>query len=124
MKSNEFAYWLQGFFELGGGAISVLNNQQCIILKKHLEMVFKYEKTPSSFCLWLKGFLDSADIACGDPAQLDLDEDFINLIKAELHKIFKHEIDLTYGNSAIQNELNHIHNNQGNGKNNSELLRC
>ncbi|MFM2394018.1 MAG: hypothetical protein RLZZ546_2000, partial [Bacteroidota bacterium] len=92
MESTQFAYWCQGFFELSGDSVKDLNEKQCILIKRHLEMVFKYDKTPSKFCIWLKGFLDSADIACGNPSHLDLNVDFTNTIKKELHDIFKHEI--------------------------------
>ncbi len=119
MKSTEFAYWLQGFFELSGDSIKELNEKHCVLIKKHLELVFTYDKTPSKFCIWLKGVLDSADIACGNSEDLELNQDFTNLIKKELASIFKHEIDSSYG-SDIQDALNNIHSNT----NESTIYRC
>ena len=50
MKSTEFCYWLQGFFELQN-AISFDAIQfsaiQTKIIKKHLDMVFIHEIDPS-----------------------------------------------------------------------------
>jgi hypothetical protein len=41
MNSQEFAYWLQGFFELTNQ--KTLNETQVQIIKEHLDLVF--EKT-------------------------------------------------------------------------------
>ena len=41
MKSVEFCYWLQGLFELGNPVS--LNEQQTLLIKKHLNMVFVHE---------------------------------------------------------------------------------
>lgn len=46
MTTVEFAYWLQGFFELanpGGG----LTDQQVQCIRRHLALVFKHEIDPS-----------------------------------------------------------------------------
>lgn len=103
MTSTNFAYWLQGFFELSGDASNEITEKRKDIIKKHLELVFKYEKTPSKFCNWLKGFLD----ALGDN---NIDYDKKALIRIELNSIFEHEIDLTYGDSKMQEDLLNIHN--------------
>lgn len=42
MKSRDFAFWLQGFFELGGGADG-LNAQQVAMVKQHLGFVFQHD---------------------------------------------------------------------------------
>ncbi len=51
MKSVEFCYWLQGFFEItGAGAVAIqpgLTAAQTEIIKKHLDMVFIHEIDPS-----------------------------------------------------------------------------
>ena len=46
MKSRDFVYWLQGFFELNGSndPISPLQTQ---LIKDHLAMVFVHEIDPS-----------------------------------------------------------------------------
>ena len=41
MKSVEFCYWLQGFFELADQ--KALTELQTEMVKKHLAMVFKHE---------------------------------------------------------------------------------
>jgi len=46
MTSRDFAYWLQGFFEIAPNAIT-LSEQQVATVKKHLAMVFVHEIDPS-----------------------------------------------------------------------------
>ncbi len=47
MTSNEFTYWLQGFFEISKAAnVKELDEVQTQIIKDHLELVFKKE-TPN-----------------------------------------------------------------------------
>lgn len=45
MTSRDFAYWLQGFFEISGA--EVLLSEQVALVKKHLDMVFIHEIDPS-----------------------------------------------------------------------------
>lgn len=45
MKSQEFCYWLQGLFELGGP--TQLDEKQTKLIKQHLNMVFIHEIDPS-----------------------------------------------------------------------------
>lgn len=45
MKSRDFVYWLQGYFEISGSASLTLNEVD--IIKRHLAMVFKHEIDPS-----------------------------------------------------------------------------
>lgn len=45
MTSRDFAYWLNGFFELSGD--KELNNVQVACIKRHLAMVFVHEIDPS-----------------------------------------------------------------------------
>ena len=48
MTSRDFAYWLQGFFEIQGNDGSlVITSKQTDIIKKHLNLVFKHEIDPS-----------------------------------------------------------------------------
>lgn len=46
MKSTEFAYWLQGFFELSEPN-SPLTEKQVQTIKNHLKLVFLHEIDPS-----------------------------------------------------------------------------
>ncbi len=45
MTSRDFAYWLQGFFELSKSPS--LTEDQVTSVKNHLAMVFKHEIDPS-----------------------------------------------------------------------------
>lgn len=45
MKSVEFAYWLQGLFELAEP--KTLDEKQTDLIKRHLAMVFLHEIDPS-----------------------------------------------------------------------------
>lgn len=53
MTSRDFAYWLQGFFELNdidknkANVNEVLSREQVTCIKNHLNMVFKHEIDPS-----------------------------------------------------------------------------
>lgn len=50
MKSTEFCYWLQGFFEINNAApdpSSNLTRGQVEMIQKHLNMVFLHEIDPS-----------------------------------------------------------------------------
>jgi hypothetical protein len=45
MTSRDFAYWLQGLFELSDP--KTLNEHQTDLIKRHLHLVFKHEIDPS-----------------------------------------------------------------------------
>lgn len=47
MKSRDFAYWLQGFFEISGTSSLTMNAEQVAMVRKHLDMVFVHEIDPS-----------------------------------------------------------------------------
>lgn len=70
MKSRDFAFWLQGFFELSSSR--------------------------------------------------NLSENQVDMIKAHLNLVFKHDIDPEMGDEKTQNELNNIHNPHSN----HNLMRC
>lgn len=46
MKATDFAYWLQGVFELGD--IKSFDEKQTAIIKRHLAMVFYHDIDPSA----------------------------------------------------------------------------
>ena len=46
MTSRDFAFWLQGFFELGGGA-GGLDAEQVECIRRHLALVFVHEIDPA-----------------------------------------------------------------------------
>lgn len=45
MKSRDFCFWLQGFFELSNN--NNLTEDQIKMIKSHLSLVFKHEIDPS-----------------------------------------------------------------------------
>ncbi len=45
MTSRDFAYWLQGFFEIAG--TNKIDEGQAEMIKNHLNLVFKHEIDPS-----------------------------------------------------------------------------
>lgn len=45
MKSRDFCYWLQGFFEISRK--DTLDKEQVAVIQKHLGLVFKHEIDPS-----------------------------------------------------------------------------
>lgn len=46
MTSRDFAFWLQGFFEING-ASEPLTKAQVDMIRRHLALVFKHEIDPS-----------------------------------------------------------------------------
>lgn len=54
------------------------------------------------FCQWLKGFLDLTD-------QKEITKEQIDCIQRHLALVFKYEIDPSYGDEQLQNELQNIH---------------
>lgn len=47
MTSRDFAYWLQGFFEISGTDALTMNAEQVSMVKRHLNLVFTHEIDPS-----------------------------------------------------------------------------
>lgn len=45
MKSRDFVYWLQGYFEISGH--ETLNSDQVRAIRNHLNLVFKHEIDPA-----------------------------------------------------------------------------
>lgn len=43
MKTENFCYWLQGFFELNNAGFQGLTEKQVGVIKNHLALVFKHE---------------------------------------------------------------------------------
>ena len=112
MKSRDLCYWLMGMLELTNP--TELNSEQKLIIKRHLDLVFKHEIDPSQgitissssrdFCFWLKGVIDIS-ISVGSHKQPNL----VGLIRRRLDLVFKHEIDPSQGTPEHQAELQAIH---------------
>ena len=45
MTSRDFAFWLQGFFEVSNA--ETITQEQTEVIKNHLNLVFKHEIDPS-----------------------------------------------------------------------------
>ena len=104
MLSVEFAYWLQGYFEISTTEIKELSVSQVEMIHKHLDLVFKCDKTPSAFCLWFKGFLEAGD--------KPMKEKHVLILKAKLQGEFQHVIDPSYSDdSDFLSNLNNTHGN-------------
>lgn len=78
--------------------------------------------TSRDFCYWLQGYFeifkaDFGDRTLGEPK---LSDKQIATVQKHLSMVFKHEIDPSHGNEAIQNELNTIHSPRPDGA----LIRC
>jgi acetylglutamate kinase len=84
MKSENFAYWLQGLFELANP--QTLSNHQIKLIKNHLNMVKIHEKQLSKFCEWLSDILEFYFLG-------ELTEHQTSLIKKKLAQEFIHVID-------------------------------
>jgi len=47
MRSRDFCYWLQGYFELAGTGQEIsMKPEQIMCIQKHLELVFTHEIDP------------------------------------------------------------------------------
>jgi len=119
MKSVEFCYWLQGYFELTEN-LTLINESQTNCIKQHLKLVAKYEleklqanlkfTKAQSFCCDLMFELEEFNYT-------EISGLFLKGVKIELHNVFKHEIDHSYGNSAELDKIHGIYNT-------SNIVRC
>jgi hypothetical protein len=96
MKSTEFCYWLQGWFELEEP--TSINSERTQLIKNHLNMVFAHEKPPAPFCSFLKGYLTITN-----PEMIDEKETAI--IKQYLNNVFEHVVGEKQGVTKKSNEL-------------------
>jgi len=101
MRTHEFAYWLQGYFELQENTNALTRKQaECIV--RHAQLVTTVERTRTgNFVSWVRGVLQTAGMIDNEESNGAKFEDFsaslTELIRAELHECFKHEIDNKYG---------------------------
>lgn len=80
MKSNEFNYWLKGFFELTSA--QVFSETQYQLILKELDLVFKEDKVPNSFCVELKSAFQFVDDSVPS-------EQFVSNLKTRLEQTLK-----------------------------------
>ena len=96
MISREFAYWLQGYYELAKP--TELDEEVTTLVKRHLELVLHWDKAPGDLILWLQGVL-----ALTDPKKLDAR--VTKMIGNRLADIFQHVIDPSYTDDQQQQQL-------------------
>lgn len=48
MRSRDFCYWLQGYFELAADSDGYISKEAAALIKKHLALVFAHEIDPSA----------------------------------------------------------------------------
>jgi hypothetical protein len=96
MKSSEFAYWLQGWFELQEPHYA--GATQTALMRAHLALVFACDPTPSGFCCWLRNWFHHEN----PPV---LGDESITAIRDELQKEFIHVIDPSYPNQDVLNAI-------------------
>lgn len=100
MKHAEFAYWLQGAFEILEP--EYLTAKQAGIIIAHLNLVRKIEGSNNDFEMELRGMLEAAIMAMNEVTTPVLDA-----IKEKLNGLFRHEIDPSY--EGDPQELQAIH---------------
>lgn len=85
MKSIEFMYWLQGYFEVC--EVGTFTKVQLLKVKNHLKMAEITEKEKVlPFCTWLKGFLESVETEVPTLNQTIK-------IKNKLNNLFEHVVE-------------------------------
>jgi hypothetical protein len=112
MKSRDFCYWLQGFFELTNLNESeqqyIYAHRKCIIT--HLNLVIETNRlSPESNSGTLDFVKELHDLLSnlGHLEEVDYDK-----IKTKLSWIFHHVVDPTFGDQNVQDSLNKIHNEE------------
>lgn len=105
MKTNEFCYWLQGFYELNVN-VDEMTTIQLGLLKGHLNLCEKNEGELKGFPLWLKGFLRGLDLSAGEELKT-LNRVSVREIEIVLATYFKNVIDHTYEKTAEELRQEH-----------------
>jgi predicted PolB exonuclease-like 3'-5' exonuclease len=105
MTSRDFAFWLQGFFEITG--TNKIDEGQAEMIKNHLNLVFKHEIDPSLNGSKSKEEVqDLQDIHDGKP----LPE--------------KDQAAVDYLNGVFTNKPHKLHGGWSSGSSDGTLLRC
>lgn len=79
MTTEQFTYWLQGYFELSGA--TSLNEQQVRIVKEHIALVLKKETTsyltiaPPDNKIYIRGGLVTTDPIVNDNLHCTVNKD-------------------------------------------------
>jgi len=104
MKNAEFAYWLQGFFEIqeaSGNKVSVVSKEQLNIIRNHLNLTKEADQEYADFILWADGFLTGHEHS----DETDLKGKKLVAFREELNKNFKHVLDNRFGDKETLQKL-------------------
>jgi hypothetical protein len=113
MKSIEFMYWLQGYFEVCESI--EINQRQYQVIKNHLNMVKIVDgKEMWPFCHWLEGVMDI--INTPEPSK-----EQTLIIKNKLNGIFEHVVENKMNENVFPQKSSGM---QLNPSETSELIRC
>jgi hypothetical protein len=93
MNSQEFCYWLQGFFEIQEP--QKINAKQTNTIKEHLKLVFQYDLEPYAFCNFLNGYL-----SLENPTEISIEK--TKIIQTYLDNVFTHVIETTNKKTDIE----------------------
>lgn len=106
MKADQFAYWLQGHFEIGaaatGGLDDGLSADQVTCILNHASLVMKCDwQSPTSkthhFVTWVRGLLSG--FTDGLPNEQR------DLMRCTLNDVFAHEIDPSFESGEVTHQL-------------------
>jgi hypothetical protein len=124
MKATDFAYYLQGFFEITGGANALTETQAKNLFKKaeSVEAGGGAEAKAQAFVDYTKGILFAADQGLADPSYLSA---ATNNLRTKLNDLFVHAIDPSY--AGDQTQFGQIHKPKPNAPGNDGppyVVRC
>jgi hypothetical protein len=102
MNNINFAFWLQGFFELRSQPEPLTQNQVELIYS-HLQLAKKVDGKLDSFGAWLEALLDLVKTGSAK-----LDEKTMELITTKLGELFQHEIDPLYKDGEALNKIHKL----------------
>lgn len=106
MKATEFAYWLQGYFEIGGGELS--SQEQLNLIFQKLRQVKRDGQEPSEkkAAEFANNLVYVIMPAPGAQNPVDIAKASATL-KQQLHDLFVHAIDPSY--QGDQGKFNDLH---------------
>jgi len=91
MKFDQFAYWLQGYFEITEGEASLTTSQVSKIknhILLHMECSHREKIDPNTFICWLNGA-----ITFYEDLPKEKQEELVKEINQKLNNLFIHKID-------------------------------
>jgi ABC-type transporter MlaC component len=123
MKAVEFAYWLQGYFEISGTEDTLTVPQARKILstaKKVRAGREEAEKDAMDFVFSLTALLGctTPELKIADTALTAVLKEATPQLKKQLNNLFQHAIDPSYDGDQSQ------FNNHHNGSNGGPVMRC